>query len=171
LQGSVAARSDSSHLALRMSTSAIAVTLELPVKPEQAFETFTEGFGSWWPAEYTWSGESLKAIGIEPHEGGRCTEVGPHGFQCDFGRVLIWNPPSELRMTWQISPRREPEPELASELSIRFERSDTGCTMHFLHEYIERHGDGAQDYRAGLASEQGWPYILGLFSEACSLTQ
>ncbi|MCB1305780.1 MAG: hypothetical protein KDK37_15940, partial [Leptospiraceae bacterium] len=69
----------------RVMIEPIKVTLDLPVFAEKAFDTFTLGFGSWWPRVYTWSGDSLKAIGMEPQRGGRCTEVGPRDL--DNGRL------------------------------------------------------------------------------------
>jgi len=77
---------------------------EVPVPPRRAFEVFVDEFGSWWPAEYSWSGETLVRIAIEPRTGGMCVEVGPHGFRCDWGRVLAYEPPRRLVFSWQIGP-------------------------------------------------------------------
>lgn len=85
------------------------VTLTVAAPRERAFAVFTDGLATWWPREYTWARDVLETIAIEPREGGRCYERGPHNFQCDWGRVLAWNPPHQLVISWQISPRREPE--------------------------------------------------------------
>jgi uncharacterized protein YndB with AHSA1/START domain len=77
---------------------------------ERAFATFSDGLAGWWPREYTWAQDTLETIAIEPREGGRCFERGPHGFHCDWGRVLAWDPPDRLAFTWQIGPDRVPEP-------------------------------------------------------------
>ena len=99
------------------------VTVRL--SPSESFRLFTRGFGSWWPSEYTWSGNVLESIAMEPFEGGHCTEEGPHGFRCDWGRVLVWTPPQRLVLTWQIGPHREPQPDpdKASTVEVLF-RSD-----------------------------------------------
>jgi hypothetical protein len=34
------------------------------------------------------------------------------------------------------------------------------------HRDFDHHGDGADDYRTALASEQGWPYILSRYAAA-----
>lgn len=53
----------------------------VPLPAEQAFALFVDDFPSWWPREYTWGGDVLEWIGIEPRPDGRCFERGPHGFQ------------------------------------------------------------------------------------------
>jgi hypothetical protein len=66
-------------------------TVDAPV--EQVFRTFTDGFGSWWPAQYH-IGQADMATGVlEPREGGRWYEQGTDGSECDWGRVLAWEPP------------------------------------------------------------------------------
>jgi hypothetical protein len=70
-------------------TDSIVAGVSVDAPPERAFEVFTEGLGSWWPREYTWSREVLEEIVIEPREGGLCYERGPHGFRCDWGRARL----------------------------------------------------------------------------------
>lgn len=130
--------------------------------PEEAFAVFVERLGEWWPAEYTWSGGKLEQIGIEARVGGFCFELGPHGFRCDWGRVTEFEPPARLAFTWQIGPSREPvpDPDRASEVEVTFEPDDEGTLVNVAHRGFDRHGEGAEAYRDGLASEQGWPYVL-----------
>jgi uncharacterized protein YndB with AHSA1/START domain len=138
-------------------------TLTVAAPPDQAFSAFTEELGTWWPSEYTWSGDVLDTIAIEPREGGRCFERGPHGFECDWGRVLACERPRRLVFAWQISPRREPvpDPERASEVEVRFEPDgESGTRVELEHREFERHGDDAEGYRDALDSPQGWDYML-----------
>lgn len=137
--------------------------------PDRAFEIFVKQFAAWWPPEYTWSQETLQTIGIEPRKNGLCFEHGPHGFRCDWGRVLVWEPPHRIVFSWQISPERvpEPNPDKASKVDIRFTAEADGTTrLDLEHRGFERHGEHGDSYRAGLASEQGWSYILQRFAEA-----
>ena len=136
------------------------LTVEAP--PERAFARFAEELGAWWPREYTWSGDALEAIGIEPREGGMCFERGPHGFRCDWGRMLAWEPPDRLVFTWQIGPSREPvpDPARASEVEVRFAPAAEGTRVTLEHRDFARHGDAGPGYRDALGSEQGWPYML-----------
>ena len=142
-------------------------TVTVPRSPERAFVAFVDGFGEWWPPEYTWSQRTLEAIGIEPRRGGLCFERGPHGFRLDWGRVLAWEPPSRLVFSWQIGPARvpEPDPERAGEVEVRFEPDGDGTSVELVHSGFERHGDGAEAYRAAMDSAQGWDYILGRYAE------
>ena len=124
---------------------------------------------AWWPPEYTWAQQSLAEIAIEPAEGGRCYERGPHGFSCDWGRVLAWEPPDRLVFTWQISPQRVPQPDPArsSEVEVRFAAEGASATrVELEHRHFERHGEGADGYRAAMTSEHGWPLLLERFAAA-----
>lgn len=68
----------------------------VPVAPAAAFAAFVEGFGGWWPRASTWSQDGLERIALGAAPGELCTEVGPHGFRCDWGRVLALEPPHRL---------------------------------------------------------------------------
>jgi uncharacterized protein YndB with AHSA1/START domain len=68
-----------------------AVTVDAPV--DQTFRTFTERFGSWWPAEYHIGQADMATAILEPRQGGRWYEQGTDGSECDWGRVLAWEPP------------------------------------------------------------------------------
>jgi uncharacterized protein YndB with AHSA1/START domain len=137
--------------------------LLVPRPQALAFALFAERMNEWWPREYTWSQDGLEWIGLEPKVDGHCFEVGPHGFHVDWGRVLVWQPPARLVLLWQISPRREPEPnpDKASEVEVRFEAvgpADTRVSLE--HRHFDRHGPGGGAYRAALGADQGWPFIL-----------
>jgi uncharacterized protein YndB with AHSA1/START domain len=142
-------------------------TVTVPVAPDRAFAAFTDSFGEWWPPEYTWAQHKLEEIGIEPRSGGMCFERGPHGFRCDWGRVVAWEPPGRLVFTWQISPTRvpDPDPDHASEVEVRFEGDGDGTRVELLHSGFERHGDGADTYSAAMGSEYGWDRILARYGE------
>lgn len=145
--------------------------MEIQCSIDKAFELFTDGFGTWWPREYSWSQEGMESIGIEPKVGGRCTEIGPEGFQLDWGRVLEWRPPEQLIITWQISPNRfpQPNPQHASTIDIVFKAvSDSVTEVLFEHRDIHKHGEGAQAYRDALNSEYGWPFILSKYLDSAN---
>jgi uncharacterized protein YndB with AHSA1/START domain len=153
-------------VAQRTSNDAVRRTLTVAAPRERAFAVFTDGLATWWPREYTWGRDVLETIAIEPREGGRCYERGPHDFQCDWGRVLAWNPPHQLVISWQISPHREPEPNpaKASEVDVRFMAEGPASTrVEFEHRELTRHDEEGMSYRDALNSPEGWTYILDCY--------
>lgn len=142
----------------------------VPLSASDAFTLFTRELGQWWPREYTWSKDVLEEIGMDQREDGLCSEHGPHGFRCDWGRILEWKPPGHLVFTWQIGPHREPvpNPELASIVHVTFVEGADDHSTHVVlqHTLFERHGAGADAYRDALASADGWPFILDCYAKA-----
>lgn len=148
------------------------VTKQIIVKatPHDAFNNFVNELNQWWPKEYTWSGDKLVEIRIDPQVNGLCTETGPLGFRCDWGRVTEFEQSSKLSITWQISPARipEPDPDKASLVSVLFTESLNGATdITLIHSNFGKHGDGAAGYAEAMASDQGWPKILNAFAVYC----
>lgn len=144
-------------------------TVRLAAGPERAWRVFTQRLGGWWPHEYTWSGSVLQGLEIEPWEGGMCYELGPHGFRCDWGRVLAWEPPRRLVIAWQIGPDRAPEPDpaRASEVEVRFVPADERTIrLELEHRGFGRYGEAGAAYCDALASPGGWPLILERYRRA-----
>ncbi|MCW8085734.1 SRPBCC family protein [Sabulicella glaciei] len=141
-----------------------AVTVGLP--PAAAFRLFTEGFGRWWPPEYSWAGDGLVRIGMEPVEGGACFEVGPHEFRCDWGRVTVWEPPRFLAFTWQIGPDRTPQPDpaRASFVSVAFRPEGARTRVELTHAGFRNHGEAGPAYREEMSSPLGWPLLLSRYA-------
>ncbi len=146
-----------------MAEDRITEAVTVPVSPERAFAAFVDDLAAWWPREYTWASDTLESIAIEDREGGRCFEAGPHGFTCDWGRVIAVERPFRLVFLWQINPDRTPQPDpaKASEVEVRFEPEDPSSTRVALeHRAFDRHGEGSEAYREGMGSPQGWAYCL-----------
>jgi uncharacterized protein YndB with AHSA1/START domain len=136
------------------------ITVDAP--PDRAFAVFTTGMSTWWPMESHHIGENLAVeVVIEPRAGGRWFERAADGSECDWGRVLTWDPPRRLVFTWQIGPGREPvpDPDRASEVEVRFRDERVELT----HRGFERHGPSGGDYRKALSSPEGWPMMLNRF--------
>jgi hypothetical protein len=153
----------------------IRVSREVPVLIDDAFDGFALRLHEWWPAEYTWSGEVLESIGIEPRIDGLCFERGPHGFVCNWGRAVTWEPPMQVTLLWQINPDRTPQPDpvKASEVVVHFLSGQGDRTrIEIEHRHFDRHGDGAAAYREAMASAEGWPRLLdryaGMFAAAAT---
>ncbi|MGW0436503.1 SRPBCC family protein [Micromonospora sp. NPDC003197] len=149
-----------------VSTYSLRSTLYVSAPLERAFSVFTEGLADWWVKEYTWSGpDALAEIGIEPRDGGLAYEIGPHGFRCDWGRVLAWQPPYRMVLAWQIGPDRAPlpDPTGASEVECTFAPDEGDRTRVVVdHRHFDRHGEAAEGYRQALTA--GWRELLSRYA-------
>lgn len=145
-------------------------SISFSIDPKQAFKSFVHEFNNWWPKEYTWSQELLQEIRIEGRIDGLCTEIGPYGFRCDWGRVTDYVQDEYIEFKWQIGPNREPVPnsENASDIAVNFSgNGESGTVVQFKHTNFERHGESSKDYRALMDSPQGWTFILDCYKKYC----
>ncbi len=133
---------------------------------ERAFRLFTDDFDSWWPRTHHIGKSPMTRAIIEGKAGGRCYTRQEDGTDCDWGRVLVWEPPHRLVFAWQITPEwgYQPDLEQSSEVEIRFtETPDGGTRVDLEHRHLERHGAGAASMRASVDSEGGWGGLLKLY--------
>lgn len=96
------------------------ITLEVPL--ERAFRVFTERFDHIKPPEHNMLAVDIAQSVFEPQVGGRIYDRGVDGSECQWGRVLTYDPPTRLVFSWDISPRWQIETDLArsSEVEVRF---------------------------------------------------
>jgi len=134
---------------------------------EQAFRVFTEEFDSWWPRSHHIGKSPMKKGIVEGRAGGRCYTQQEDGTDCDWGQVLVWEPPHRLVLAWQITPEWGYQPDLAqsSEVEIRFTpMPDGGTRVDLEHRCFERHGTGAATMRTAVDSESGgWGGLLEIY--------
>jgi hypothetical protein len=139
----------------------------------RAFLVFTEGIDTWWPRSHNIGSAPSKRTIIEGRSGGRCYGELTDGTECDWGTILVWDPPRRFVMAWQVSPTWQFEPDLAksSEVEVRFTPDGDGFTRVDLeHRYFERHGAGVERMRAAVDSVQGWNGLLGAFAAEAERT-
>jgi uncharacterized protein YndB with AHSA1/START domain len=140
------------------------VTVRAPI--EKAFAVFTESFGTWWPADYHVNPKGYESAFIEPQVGGRWFERAPDGSEYDWGRVLAWDPPRRILLTWQLNGEYVFEPEQASEVEITFTAEDAGRTrVDVVHSRFEGL-TGADSVARTVGGERGWSAILPRFAAA-----
>ena len=138
-------------------------SVHVAATPARAFEVFSTGIGRWWIATHSIlaSKSPQASVTIEPRVGGRWYERGEDGSQCDWGRVLAWEPPRRLLLAWQLDAQWDFDPALVTEVEVRFDAEPGGGTKVTLeHRCLERYGAGAETARSGLASEGGWSGLL-----------
>lgn len=136
----------------------------VPASPELAFEVFTTRFGEWWPDHHLSEGE-IEAYVLESGEGGRWFERTLDGQECDWGRVLLWDPPRRLVMSWAISAVWEADTTRASEVDVAFEQVGDATRVVVVHRHLDRAGDSWRSMRDAVGGEGGWGTILGSFAE------
>jgi uncharacterized protein YndB with AHSA1/START domain len=142
------------------------ITVSVPV--ERAFHVFTDSFTTWWPVEYHIGEADFVEAVLEPREGGRWFERGADGSECEWGRVLTWQPPHRLVVTWQINGQwqYDPDPAHASEVEVRFNALGPEQTVVELeHRFIDRLVDNVAA-RAALSDTSGWTGILERYAKA-----
>jgi uncharacterized protein YndB with AHSA1/START domain len=137
---------------------------------ERAFATFTEGFDGWWPRSHKIGKADLARAVLEPRAGGRWYEIDVDGSECEWGRVLAWEPPHRVVLSWRVNGRFELEtdPARASEIEVRFTAVGPKETRVDLeHRHIERHEAGAE-LAKGVSGAGGWPSILAGYASVLS---
>jgi uncharacterized protein YndB with AHSA1/START domain len=142
------------------------ISVEAPI--EEAFSVFTEGIGTWFPAEYNLLEVDIAERIFEPRVGGRVYDRGTDGSECHWARVLAFEPPDRFVISWDISPhwQIETDPGKTSEVEVRFtSESPERTRVDLEHRNIDRHGDGWEGLHAQLDSEGGWPGCVQRFAE------
>jgi uncharacterized protein YndB with AHSA1/START domain len=131
----------------------------------KAFAVFTSGIGKWWPRAFTIGTSPLKHVIMEERSNGRWYEIGEDGSQCEWGKVLVWEPPARVVLAWQISGEWKYEPDLITEMEVRFTAIGAKETrVDFEHRKLEAMGAQAEAVRAQL--ESGWPGLLEAYASA-----
>ena len=145
---------------------AVRKTITVQASPERAFRVFTEEYDTWWPRSHHIGKSPMKKAIIEGRVGGRCYSEQVDGTDCDWGSVLVWDPPRRLVIAWQIDARWQFEPDLAksSEVEVRFTAEAGGGTRVDLeHRHFERMGAGGAGMREGVDAPGGWGTLLEEF--------
>jgi uncharacterized protein YndB with AHSA1/START domain len=134
----------------------------------RAFTVFTEGIGSWFPAEYNILGVDLAERVFEPHEGGHVYDRGVDGSECHWARVLTYEPPNRVVISWDLTPQFQVETdhEKTSEVEVQFvAEAEDRTRVELEHRKLDRHGEGWEGARDGVGSPGGWPGCLRAFAE------
>jgi uncharacterized protein YndB with AHSA1/START domain len=141
------------------------VTVAAP--SERAFRVYAESIGTWWPRGYSIGTAELADVVIEPRAGGRWYERGADGSECDWGRVVTYDPPNRLVLTWQIGSDWQYHADQGSEVEVRFVPEGADRTrVELEHRNFEGHGDTGADVRGAMDSDGGYTFVLDSFAKA-----
>ena len=129
--------------------------------PEAIFAAFTRDFDLWWPKSHHLSSNPEAVAILEDGVGGRWFERTPDGTEIPWGKVLLWEPPTHLRMSWEIDPKWEANREMKTEVDLLFQPEEGGTTRVILrHLNLETLGEHTEKVRASLDSQNGWTGLL-----------
>lgn len=147
-----------------MTTTTIAPvvrSVEVDATPERAFDVFTRQLGKWWPTNFSIGASPMRDAILEPRQGGRWFEVGADGTECQWGEVLVWEPPHRLVLAWRIRETWSFDPQLLTEVEITFTGASEGRTeVRLEHRRLENYGEAAEQVAGIFASPGGWSLAL-----------
>lgn len=143
-------------------------TIEVPCTQQQAFNTFVNNFGAWWPLQHSVSGmngEIAKSVSLEPRLGGKINEVRYDGETETWGKVLSFDPSSSFSMDFHMGL----DANSATLVELRFiVINDQRTQVILTHSNWEAFGENAEKMREGFNG--GWVSVFErAFGNACKL--
>ena len=138
---------------------------------DRAFRLFTERFDRIKPREHNMLAVGIAESVFEPRAGDRVYDRGVDGSECQWGRVLAFEPPDRIVFSWDINPMWQIESDLAktSEVEVRFvPDGPTRTKVELEHRNLDRHGEGWEAVREGVRGDEGWPLYLERFAAAAT---
>ena len=142
------------------------IVVEAPV--ERAFRVFTEQLDKIKPREHNMLGVDIAETVFEPRAGGRIYDRGTDGSECEWASVIAYEPPDRVIFSWNVSPYWQVETDQArrSEVEVRFiVQGPERTRVELEHRHLDRHGDGWEGLRDGVAAPDGWPLYLQRYTD------
>jgi uncharacterized protein YndB with AHSA1/START domain len=130
------------------------------------FAVFTERHDTWWPRSHHIGAHAEFTAIMETRVGGRWYERGADGSECDWGRVLAWEPPHRVLLSWDLSSDWKYDPTIGTEVEVTFSAESADITRVVLeHRKLERYGDKAEMMRAMFESPGAGSDMLQAFAK------
>ncbi|HEX4624585.1 MAG TPA: SRPBCC family protein [Solirubrobacteraceae bacterium] len=152
----------------QIADTAVRTSIVVDAPQPLAFDVFTQDMGGWWPPDHHILEGELAEMVFELRDGGRIYDVGVDGSECQWARVLAFEPPERVVISWDITTEWKLETDLArtSEVEVRFVAEGPERTrVELEHRHLDRHGEGWQNMRGAVGSPGGWPGGLQRFAE------
>lgn len=141
----------------------------VPLSPAEAFDLFTDGLDTWWVRGHHIGDAPLSRAVLEARPGGRWYEIGDDGSECDWGRVLVWEPPARVVLAWQIDAEWKYDPRLVTEVEVAFTDLGNGTTrVNLEHRNMDRFGASAQKMQQTFGGANAWSGLLKAFADAAA---
>ena len=139
--------------------------IDVAVSQRRAFEFFTAQMMAWWLPEHHIGEDPMVDLVVEPRVGGRWFERDAAGHECQWGRVLAWQPDERVVLAWQLDNDFEFDAELLTELEVRFVAVGESTTrVELEHRGLEAYGTLAERRRTQFDGEGGWQTLLDRFA-------
>jgi uncharacterized protein YndB with AHSA1/START domain len=145
------------------------IVVDAPI--ERAFRVFTEDFDRIKPHEHNLLDVEIAETVFEPRVGGHIYDRGVDGSTCRWASVLAYEPPHRIVFSWDINPQWqiETDPGKTSEVEVCFvSEAPRRTRVELEHRNLDRHGDGWESEREGVAGEGGWPLYLRRYADLLS---
>jgi uncharacterized protein YndB with AHSA1/START domain len=147
-------------------------SLRVMCRQQRAFEVFTARMSAWWHPDHSLLKSPREAVVLKPRAGGRWFERAIDGSECDWGHVIAWEPPIRVLLAWQIDGQWRFNPDLITEVEVRFIADGEDATrVELEHRNIDRFGEHAEAARSALDSPDGWSGGLARFATFASETR
>lgn len=152
---------DATHEIRTIKPAPVRRAIEVKASQAKAFDVFAKKTTAWWPKAHHIGKSAMAETIIEPKVRGRWYERGEDGSECDWGHVIAWDPPEGLTLAWQLNQTFEFDPQLITEVEIKFIPLGPSLTrVELEHRHLERFGAAADAVRGQIDAEGGWAGIL-----------
>ena len=143
-------------------TKQIILQKEILVEATQrtAFEVFTGQMDGWWPRTHHVGKTPMTEMVLESGANGRWYTKHEDGCEVMVGHVLTWQPYDLLVLNWQLGADFHYQPDLTTEVEVRFIPQGGATLVKFEHRNLERMGDGEKTVAD---MDRGWGQILQLY--------
>jgi len=149
-------------------TEAVRRSVTVDCSVEDAFATFTDRIGEWWPLgthsiDHYETGSGAETVVFQGGAGGQVYERTKGGEELKWADVLAYEPPRRFVLAWNPS-RDNTRPKTEIEVTFTAEGDKTRVDLE--HRGWERLGDDAAEARDSY--NQGWEPVLADYAEKAS---
>jgi uncharacterized protein YndB with AHSA1/START domain len=131
----------------------------------RAFELFTADMTSWWPSAHHIGSAPIQEVIVEPWTGGRWYTKHQDGTETSTGRVIAWEPPGRLVITWQIGADWKFHTDLVTTVEVRFVAEGDDRTRVLLeHRDLDGFGADAAAMRETFEDPGAWTSTLAAYA-------
>jgi hypothetical protein len=141
----------------------ISKTLLVQASQETAFRVFTQHIDQWWPKTHHVGQCPMVESVLEQQQGGRWFSRHEDGSEVEIGKVLTWDPYTQVILAWQINGNFQYVPELITEVEVNFIAEGPKTTrVELAHRDLQKLMGGSKVIGQ---MDEGWGMILNLYKE------